>query len=78
VGGVVTARPLVASAATLGLAAYVGAFLVASRKVPASAGVRIAAALLFTWGNLGFAVGYSRRRLGAPAPLREGPRATST
>lgn len=61
-GGVVFAPPL--AAASLGLlAAYVAAFLLASRRVPARLRDRIAGALLFTVANLGFGAGYAREEL---------------
>jgi len=54
------------------LAAYLGAFLAASRKVGAPLGERLAGAALFAFGNLGFGVGYCREALrGRTGLMRE-------
>ena len=72
--GALGAWPLSALAGA-GLGAYVGAFLLASRRVPGSLPVRLAAAGLFTWGNLGFAYGYAREWLRhSPEVLADGTR----
>jgi glycosyltransferase involved in cell wall biosynthesis len=72
VAGVVTAQPWVTGGAAARGLAYVGAFLVASRRVPAPLAVRGRAALLFAAGNLGFGVGYLREALrGRSEDMRE-------
>jgi glycosyltransferase involved in cell wall biosynthesis len=55
------------------LVSYLGAFLWASRDVPASLRARLSGALLFAIGNLGFAVGYVQDSLrgGAEPVMRE-------
>ena len=60
--GVVIA-PRIAAACLALLAAYLAAFLVASRGVPARLRDRLAGALLFTVANLGFGAGYAREAL---------------
>jgi hypothetical protein len=66
-------QPWLAAGSLLLLLAFLGAFLVASRKVSAPLPVRIAGALIFGWGNLGFGLGYLRESLKgrAPRPMRE-------
>jgi GT2 family glycosyltransferase len=65
VAGAATGQIWLALAAAGALAAYVGAFAYASRKVTARPLDRLAGALLFTFGNLGFGVGYVREALRA-------------
>lgn len=72
--GVVTLQPWIVAGGAALAASYVGAFLAASRRVPASLRARMAGALVFTVGNLGFAVGYleesirgGRRKMKEPA-----------
>lgn len=71
-GGAACRSTAVAGAAGALLFAYVGAFLWASRRVVAPPGVRLAGALLFAVGNLGFGFGYLREALrGRSALMRE-------
>lgn len=62
-GGALTGQIWLALAAVGMLAAYAAAFVYASRKVSARPVDRLAGALLFTFGNLGFGVGYLREAL---------------
>jgi glycosyltransferase involved in cell wall biosynthesis len=63
VAGGLTGQIWLALAAVGMLAAYAAAFAYASRHVSARPVDRLAAALLFTFGNLGFGVGYLREAL---------------
>ena len=72
--GAVTLQPWIVAGGGVLMASYVGAFLAASRRVPAPLRARIAGAFVFTVGNLGFAVGYleeamvgGRRKMKEPA-----------
>jgi hypothetical protein len=61
--GVVTLQPLVLAGVAGLTVGYLAAFLWASRRVPGSLSSRLRGALLFTFGNLGFGVGYLRESL---------------
>jgi glycosyltransferase involved in cell wall biosynthesis len=73
VAGVATGQLWLTAGSATALAAYVAAFLYASRDVSAAPLDRLAGALLFTFGNLGFGVGYVREalRAGSTGVLRE-------
>lgn len=71
--GVVFA-PALATASLGLLAAYLAAFLLASCRVPARLQDRIAGALLFTVGNLGFGAGYAREGMRRRSAVMREPR----
>ena len=73
IAGGATGQIWLALAAVGLLAAYVAAFAYASRKVSARPVDRLSGALLFTFGNLGFGVGYLREalRIRAASVMRE-------
>jgi glycosyltransferase involved in cell wall biosynthesis len=72
-GGLVLARQSAVYAALLLLAGYVGAFLIASRNVPAGSAARASATLLFTVGNVAFCIGYLREALCGGATVMQEP-----
>ena len=63
VTGAITLQPWLVGCTAAATAAYLVAFLVATRKVPAVAIDRLAGAAVFTLGNLGFGVGYIEEAL---------------
>jgi hypothetical protein len=60
VAGTLTLQPWLAGGAVVLAAAYTGAFLVASRKIPGDLATRIEGTSLFVLSNLGFAIGFVR------------------
>lgn len=73
VGGAVAMSPGLAAGGIGLTGAYLAAFLWASRHVPAPLGDRLGGALLFTFGNLGFGLGYLRESLRGRSELMREP-----
>jgi len=67
VAGTLTLQPWLAGSAAALAGLYVGAFLVASRKVPGDLATRLEGTGLFLLSNLGFALGFVRESFAKPA-----------
>lgn len=61
--GLATLQPWLSALAGVGLASYTAAFVVASRRVPATLSQRLAGAAVFTFLNVGFGIGYAQETL---------------
>lgn len=71
-GAVLRSRPTVLGAAAL-LAGYLLAFLLASRRTRGGLLARLEGAFVFTFGNLGFGLGFLRESLRGSAPVMREP-----
>jgi glycosyltransferase involved in cell wall biosynthesis len=71
--GLLAGQPWLAAASAAALAGYMGALLVASRRVPATIADRLGGTLLFTFGNVGFGWGYLREALRGRARVMREP-----